>query len=173
MSPLGDFLRRPFGEQPLSLRLAVGVSVAGGVAASIAVATGGEDRPAQAPSPVLTRPERDAPPLVENTQLPRARASARAFAQSYLEVLYGRAEAEEIVSATDALRRRVERELIRVPPTRAELRPSIVALRVAPHDATTATAEVLVDDADAPRYPLRFELSAARGRWLVWTLLND
>ena len=173
MSALSDFLRRPFGEQPLSLRLAPGVLLVGAIVVSIAVATSGNDDPEPAPSPVLTRPERSTPPLTQNAQLARARASARAFARSYLEVLYGRADAGEIEKAPAAFRRRVERELIRVPPTRAELRPRIVALRLKPRATTTVTAEVVVDDGDAPRYPLRFELSAPRGRWLVTTLLND
>jgi len=177
MSGPGDFWRRPFGEQPPALRLALGAAAAAAIVLLAVLATTGGKRSAPTASPVLTeeghdKAEEDRSPI-DRGALARAEATARSFARGYLAVLYGRAEAAAIGGTTDALRRRVDRELIRVPPTRAKLRPRIVALRLFPRGSTTATAEALVDDRDAPRYPVRFLLGARGQRWVVTTLLND
>jgi hypothetical protein len=97
-----------------------------------------------------------------------ARAAARAFLTSYLDVSYGRAEPGELRSATRALREGLRAEHARVPAGVRNRRPRIAALHLEAIGDRRLRATATVDDGDVAPYPL-FATLARRtgGRWVA------
>ena len=99
--------------------------------------------------------------------------AVRAFASSYVSLLYGRRAAHGVAPVARALSRR----LLDGPATAtpAELSRDVVVrdLAVIPRTGTTATANAVVDDGASPPYALSFTLTLIRGRWLVTAVETD
>ena len=125
----------------------------------------------------VTEPASTAPlgrPIGGGTRAPaitdtKARAAARAFLTSYLNVSYGRARPDALRNASKALRDSQAEQQARVPEGVRDRRPRIVALRLEPIGDRRVRATATVDDGDVARYPLFATLarSAGDGRWVA------
>jgi hypothetical protein len=169
---LRELAERPIAdsERPRLFWLAAAILVA---AAIVLIALGPSSReegapsvppPATAPSPPpRAAPAAPVPPPVP----PAARRSARRFLAGYLRFIYGRAQAREIEAAAPALRRRLARSRLRVPPAARRRRPRVTGLEAErlPSGVVAATAEVV--DGGVARYPAHLKLRRAGGRWAV------
>jgi hypothetical protein len=93
--------------------------------------------------------------------------AARRFLRAYLPFVYGRGPARAIQPATAALRARLARSRVRVPPAARRRYPRVVALRLRAAAAGRFAVSARIEDGGQARYPI--ELVAARrdGRWRV------
>jgi hypothetical protein len=121
--------------------------------------------PATAPSAPLAAPAPTAPtpPPIPSV----VERSARRFLAGYLRFIYGRAEAGEIEAAAPALRRRLARTRLRVPPATRRRRPRVLELEAQrlPSGAVAIRAEVA--DGGVAHYPVHLKVRRVGGRWTV------
>ena len=96
-----------------------------------------------------------------------ARAAARAFLTSYLNVSYGRADTSELRNASKALRDSQRAQRARVPEGVRNRRPRIIALHLDAIGDGRVRATATVDDGDVAAYPLFATLARSGGRWIA------
>jgi hypothetical protein len=175
LSRLRAFLATPLSEQAVAFQLVVAAAVIAAIVVVLVALAGGGDGGEKDHGSLITTeaPGDERPSLIDPTQLARVRETAQRFARGYAAVLYGRGRVSAIERATAKLRREVEREIVRVPPTRTELHPRILRVRVTAQSAARAIATATVDDGAAPRYPVVFFVDARAGGWVVTRLAND
>jgi hypothetical protein len=95
-----------------------------------------------------------------------AKLATRRFVTGYLRFSYGQARTGAIDSVSDELRRRLETEPPRVPPSERARQPRIVLVQAEGVSDVRASTLALVSDG-ARRYTVRLELERRRSGWLV------
>lgn len=169
---LRELAERPIAEseRPRLFALAAAILVA---VAIVLIALGPSTSDKGPPSaPPATTPS--APPAAPAPAAPTPRPvpaaaerSARRFLTGYLRFIYGHGRAAEIDAVTPALRRRLARSRVRVPPAARRRRPRVVGLEAEslPSGAVAVTAEVA--DGGVARYPVHLKLRQSGGGWAV------
>lgn len=137
---------------------AIGVAACGGDTATVT-------QPAS--TAPLGRPIGGATTPAANAGGAKARAAARAFLTSYLNVSYGRAEPNTLRNASKALRDRQRAQQARVPEGVRDRRPRIIALHLEAVSDGRVRAAATVDDGDVAAYPLFATLARRGGRWIA------
>ncbi|MGA2926830.1 MAG: hypothetical protein ABSG43_12690 [Solirubrobacteraceae bacterium] len=118
-------------------------------------------RPAARPTAPRLRPP------VSGSDLRLASRVASRFLRSYLEFVYGRADAISVAAVTPGLRSQLSRDRAQVTPAERARHPHVVSLRVLGTNPGFVLATASVEDGGIAAYRLRFALREAGGRWLV------
>lgn len=146
---------------------------AAAVAAAVAViglaACGGDTTTVTQPASTapLGRPIGGATTPAADAGGAKARAAARAFLTSYLNVSYGRAKPGDLRNASNALRHSLRAQHARVPAGVRDRRPQIIALHLEAVGDGRVRATATVDDGDVAAYPLFATLARRSGRWIA------
>lgn len=102
-----------------------------------------------------------------------AEAAARRFLGAYLAYLYGHAPARAIQGAAPALRRRLQRERLRVSPATRRRQGRVVSLTARRLAGGRLEVAATVADGGVAHYPLGVLLARRGGRWQATALSSD
>jgi hypothetical protein len=94
-------------------------------------------------------------------------SAARTFLGGYLAFAYGRGPASAVKDTTSRLAAALSGRARMVPPALRRLHPRLVALRVTSSTGGAIVVTGLVTDGEVVAYPIRVQLAARRGRYLV------
>ncbi len=97
----------------------------------------------------------------------KALRTARTFLDGYLAFAYGRGPASAVKDTTSKLAAALSDGARMVPPALRRLRPRLVALRVTSSTSAEVVVTGLVKDGEVVAYPIRVQLAARGGRYLV------
>jgi hypothetical protein len=103
----------------------------------------------------------------------QAQTVGEEFLRTYLAFVYGRAEAAELRGATAEVRHALRRSRVRVPPARAERRPTIARVEAVWQASAVVQVTATVDDGDIAPYAVTAFVERRAGRWLVTHLAED
>lgn len=167
---LRELAERPIaeGERPRLFALAVAILVAVAIVLiALGPSTSDKGPPSAPPATAPSAPPAAPAPTAPTPPPAPAERSARRFLTGYLRFVYGRGRAAEIDAAAPALRRRLARSRVRVPPAARRRRPRVVGLETEslPSGAVAVTAEVA--DGGVARYPVHLTLRRSGGGWAV------
>jgi hypothetical protein len=172
---LRELAERPIAdsERPRLFWLAAAILIA---VAIVLIALGpsmSEERAPSAPPATAPSPPPATTPPAPAPVPPAAERSARRFLAGYLRFIYGRGRVDEIQAAATALRRRLARTRLRVPPAARRRHPRVVGLEAQrlPSGAVAVTAEVA--DGGVARYPVHLELRRTGRGWAVVAAGSD
>lgn len=149
--------------RPGSRRLLIGVLLLALVGALAAILRGEARHGRHAAS----RFSAHAKPSGQWSHDPSPRAAALEFADTYLEFVYGRASAADVVPTSPALRARLRAGRSLTTPAELQRQVIVRGLQVTPAGATNAVAHAVVDDGSSPPYTFTFNLSLIANRWVV------